>query len=341
MIAIYDERQALHEPLTRLAGGQLVSSPEKPERLEMLLAGLKAAGVPVIKPAEHGDEAIRAIHDADYLDFLEHGFAAWRKSPANGPELRASVHPNVYMNRKPLDLLGRAGYFQADASCVLVEGTWQAVRASANTAIDAMSRVLAGENRAYALCRPPGHHAYGDKAGGFCYLNNTAIAANLASQLGCRVAIIDVDVHHGNGTQTIFYDRADVLTVSVHGDPAFLYPYYAGYEDERGKGAGLGFNRNFPVPLFSDSGVYLAALAVGCDAVTAFAPDIVIIALGLDAAVSDPFACMGVNIEGFERMGAMLGGLRRKTLVVQEGGYPSGALPLLLTSFLRGLTDAD
>lgn len=106
-----------------------------------------------------------AVHDADYLDFLENGFAAWRENPANGPEMRSSVHPNIYMNRKPLDLLGRAGYFQTDASCVLVEGTWDAVKASANTAVDAMMRVLAGENRAYALCRPPGHHAYADKAG--------------------------------------------------------------------------------------------------------------------------------------------------------------------------------
>lgn len=336
MLAIFDERQYLHRPLTRIAGGVLKQSPEQPERITALLAGLETAGVALQPPREHALDAIAAMHDRDYLAFLRTGFEAWRAVPGNGPELRSSVHPSRHMGRLPQDLLGRAGFYQADASCVLVERTWEAVRASANTALDAMMRVIAGETAAYALCRPPGHHAYRDQAGGFCYLNNTAIAANWAASQGARVAIIDIDVHHGNGTQALFYDRQDVLTVSVHGDPAWLYPYYAGYADEAGIGPGEGFNLNLPVPLMSGSEVYLAAVARGCDAVRHFSPDIVIVALGLDASMDDPFACMAVDETGFRGMGEILGALSRPTLVVQEGGYPSPTLGLSLAAFLSG-----
>lgn len=336
MLAIFDERQCLHRPLTRVAGGILKPNPEQPERVTMLLEGLEAFGATVVAPEEHGPDAVQAIHDPDYLAFLQHGFDAWCRVPGNGPELRSSVHPNAYMNRRPDDLLGRAGYYQADSGCVLVEGTWEAVRASANTAIDAMLRVQSGEGMVYALCRPPGHHAYSDKAGGFCYLNNTAIAANLAATQGARVAVIDVDVHHGNGTQTIFYHRNDVLTVSVHGDPAHLYPYYAGYPDEIGENAGEGFNLNLPVPLMSGNEVYLEAVATACCTVRDFSPDIVVVALGLDASTDDPFACMAVDGDGFARMGALLGELRTRTLIVQEGGYPSASLARSLGAFLEG-----
>ncbi|OIS93671.1 histone deacetylase family protein [Brucella cytisi] len=338
MLAICDDRQFLHRPLTRLAGGRLASNPEQPGRIDLLKEGLAAIGVQPVAPMDHGLSPIADVHDDDYLDFLQNGFAEWKKSPANGPEMRASVHPTLEMNRKPVDILGRAGYFQADASCVLLDGSWDAIRASANTAVDAMVRVLEGKDKVYALCRPPGHHAYSGKAGGFCYLNNTAIAAELAARRGLRVAIIDVDVHHGNGTQSIFYARPDVLTLSVHGDPAHLYPYYAGYRDERGQGAGHGFNRNFPVPLLSDSDTYLAAIGCACDEALKFSPDVLVVALGLDASSDDPFACMNVDEDGFKRMGELLGRLDAKTLVVQEGGYPSPGLPSLLQSFLTGLT---
>ncbi|PSS60114.1 acetylpolyamine amidohydrolase [Ensifer sp. NM-2] len=338
MLAICDDRQAAHRPLTRLAGGGLAPNPEQPQRIELLKQGLSDCGIRLVSPTADSRDAIAAVHDADYLDFLENGFAEWKKSPANGPEMRASAHPTIRMNRKPIDILGRAGYFQADASCVLLDGTWEAVCASADTAVEGMTRVLNGENKAYSLCRPPGHHAYADKAGGFCYLNNTAIAAELAANQGLRIAIIDVDVHHGNGTQSIFYDRSDVMTLSVHGDPAHLYPYYSGYADEEGEGKGFGFNRNFPVPLLSDSEIYLAAVDRACETARKFSPDVLIVALGLDASSADPFACMNVDEDGFRRMGERLGKLCRKSLVVQEGGYPSPSLPGLLKSFLGGFT---
>ncbi|RVD33493.1 histone deacetylase family protein [Mesorhizobium sp. M4A.F.Ca.ET.020.02.1.1] len=336
MLAIFDERQLLHRPLTRIAGGELRPSPEQPERIAALLSGLEAAGIAVQPPHERSFEIIAAVHDRDYLTFLQTGFQAWRELPGAGPELRSSVHPSRHMSRLPRDLLGRAGFYQADASCVLVEGTWEAARASANTAVDAMTRVLEGERSAYALCRPPGHHAYRDQAGGFCYLNNTAIAANLAASQEARAAIVHVDVHHGNGTQALFYNRRDVLTVSVHGDPAHLYPYYAGYSDETGAGHGEGHNLNLPVPLMSGTEAYLAAVTKACEAVRQFSPDILIIALGLDASKDDPFACMAVDETGFRRMGEMLAALTCPTLIVQEGGYPSPTLGSSLAAFLGG-----
>ncbi|WP_432349016.1 histone deacetylase family protein (plasmid) [Shinella yambaruensis] len=338
MLAIHDERQALHRPLTRIAGGVLKPNLEVPERIALLREGLALAGIDVVAPAGDDEGLIRALHDAGYLDFLENGFAAWRAIPGNGPELRSSIHPNTYMNRRPDDLLGRAGFYQADAGCVLVEGTWQAARASALTALDAAARVLEGEGMVYALCRPPGHHAYRDKAGGFCYLNNSALAAERAVLAGRRVAILDIDVHHGNGTQTMFYDRGDVLTLSVHGDPAYLYPYYAGYADEAGTGAGAGRNRNFPLPLGSDGAAYRAAVRAACDEVRRFGADFLVLALGLDASVNDPFACMTVNDEDFARIAEDISDLRIPTVIVQEGGYVSPFLAGTLAAFLSGIS---
>nr|WP_280530966.1 histone deacetylase family protein [Shinella yambaruensis] len=337
-MAIHDERQALHRPLTRIAGGVLKPNLEVPERIALLREGLALAGIDVVAPAGDDEGLIRALHDVGYLDFLENGFAAWRAIPGNGPELRSSIHPNIYMNRRPDDLLGRAGFYQADAGCVLVEGTWQAARASALTALDAAARVLEGEGMIYALCRPPGHHAYRDKAGGFCYLNNSALAAERAVLAGRRVAILDIDVHHGNGTQTMFYDRGDVLTLSVHGDPAYLYPYYAGYADEAGTGAGVGRNRNFLLPLGSDGAAYRVAVRAACDEVRRFGADFLVLALGLDASVNDPFACMTVNDEDFARIAEDIADLRIPTVIVQEGGYVSPFLAGTLAAFLSGIS---
>ena len=338
MLAIYHERQASHRPLTRIAGGILKPNLEVPERIDLLREGLHKANVRIVPPASDDADQIHRLHDPDYLDFLENGFAAWRAVPGNGPELRSSIHPNIYMNRRPTDLLGRAGFYQADAGCVLVEGTWEAARASALTALDACGRVLEGESMVYALCRPPGHHAYRDKAGGFCYLNNSALAAERAVLAGRRVAILDIDVHHGNGTQAIFYDRSDVLTLSVHGDPAHLYPYYAGYADEIGTGEGEGRNRNFPLALGSDGATYAEAVRAACDDIRRFGADFLVLALGLDASVNDPFACMKVDDDCFRRLGEVVAKLGIPTVLVQEGGYVSPFLAGTLAAFLAGVS---
>lgn len=341
MKAFHHPDSALHRPLYRIAGGELRPTFETPARIDLLREGLAEAGVQPVRaavPEARWRAAVASLHDAGYVTFLEEGFAIWQAMPGTGPELRTSVHTSRHMTRLPQDFLGRAGYYQADSSAVLVAGTWAAASASAAVALAAADEVLtsAGRRLAYALCRPPGHHACTDQAGGFCYLNNAALAAQAAVDAGARVAILDLDVHHGNGTQQIFYRRDDVLTVSLHGDPAWLYPFHAGYADETGAGEGSGANLNLPLPLHSGLDRYRDALHTAVRRIRDHGAEVLVIALGLDAYRGDPFACMGLEREDFVRLGAACR-LGLPTVVVQEGGYPSPDLGGLLAAFLRGI----
>lgn len=336
MITYFHPDELGHHVRTRLQGGSLVEALETPGRLSALHDAAKACTDSVVQPGPADMGVIAEVHDRDYLKFLETGFAAWKERFPDSLELRPSLHPNAYMRRLPDDLLGRAGYYINDAASVLLEDSWEATIASAASALAAATKVLDGEVAAYALCRPPGHHAYRDMACGYCFLNNGAIAATLARRSVERVTILDVDVHHGNGTQTLFYDRPDVQTISVHADPRTTYPFYAGYADERGSGAGEGYNVNLPVKTGSGDDAYLAAIQTGINAAEAFAPDVVVLALGLDASEADPFACTKVTGDGFLRMGEMLGAMKRPTVIIQEGGYPSPVLGDNLIRFMSG-----
>jgi acetoin utilization deacetylase AcuC-like enzyme len=228
----------------------------------------------------------------------------------------------------------------ADTACPLTAASWPAIQASANTAVHAAELVMRGERAAYALCRPPGHHAYADMAGGFCYLNNTAIAAQHLRRQAARVAVVDVDLHHGNGTQGIFYARADVLTVSVHAETTNFYPFFWGYADEHGEGPGAGFNLNLPLALGSGDAAFLAALDAGLERVRAFKPEALVVALGLDAYEGDPLAGLAVSTDGFREIARRLSGLNLPTVLAQEGGYPSDDLGRNLASFLDGFESA-
>ncbi|WP_053086118.1 histone deacetylase family protein [Nitratireductor soli] len=336
MITVFHPDELGHHVRTRLLGGRLVEAVETPGRLSALLEAARTCTSAIVEPKPADIAVIAEIHDGDYLKFLETGFAAWKERFPDSIELRPSLHPNAYMRRLPDDLLGRAGYYINDAASVLLEDTWTASLASAASALDATQRVLDGEVAAYALCRPPGHHAYRDMACGYCFLNNTGIAAALARRSIDRVTILDVDVHHGNGTQSIFYDRADIQTVSVHADPKTTFPFYAGYADERGAGAGEGYNLNLPVAANSGDEAYLGAVEQAIAATRAYSPDLVVLALGLDASEADPFACMRVTSDGFSRMGEMLGAIGRPTVIIQEGGYPSPILGENLIRFMEG-----
>lgn len=341
MITCFHPAELGHHVRTRLYGGALVPALETPGRLAALVEAAKVCTDGFVEPGPADMDLIGEVHDRAYLDFLRTGFAAWKARFPHAVELRPSLHPNAYMRRLPDDLLGRAGYYIADAASVLLEDTWQATIASAASATDATAKVVSGAPAAYALCRPPGHHAYRDMACGYCFLNNAAIAATLARRTASRVTILDVDVHHGNGTQTIFYDRADVQTISIHADPQSTYPFYAGYADECGAGAGEGFNLNLPVTAGSGDDAYLAAVRAGIEAAEKFSPDILVLALGLDASEADPFACMKVTADGFARMGEMLGAMKRPTVIIQEGGYPSPVLGETLTRFMGGFRAAS
>lgn len=341
MITYFHPDELGHHVRTRLYGGRLVEALETPGRLSALHDAARICTDGMIEPASADMEVIAEVHDRDYLKFLETGFAAWKKRFPDSIELRPSLHPNAYMRRLPDDLLGRAGYYINDGASVLLEDTWSAALASAASALAATAKVLDGEVAAYALCRPPGHHAYRDMACGYCFLNNGAIAATLARRSAGRVTILDVDVHHGNGTQTLFYDRADVQTISIHADPRTTFPFYAGYADERGTGDGDGCNLNLPVDANSGDETYLAAVRAGIDAARGFSPDLVVLALGLDASEADPFACMKVTGDGFSRMGEMLGAMKKPTVIIQEGGYPSPSLGDNLIRFMNGFRAAS
>ncbi|HKX57295.1 MAG TPA: histone deacetylase family protein, partial [Xanthomonadales bacterium] len=247
-----------------------------------------------------------------------------------------NIHPDRRDGAYPASAVGQAGFHMLDTGCPISAETWNSALASAHTAVQGAALLLDEEDSAYALCRPPGHHAGRDFAAGFCYLNNSAIAAQeLVAEFG-RVAILDIDVHHGNGTQDIFYRRSDVLTVSLHADPERFYPFFWGHAAERGAGEGLGYNLNIPLPRGTGDKDYLAELDRALLRIESFAPGALVVALGLDAHESDPFQGLAISTEGFSKIAARIASLELPTLLVQEGGYLSADLGANLQSFLDG-----
>lgn len=340
MKAILDARQQRHDPQHFMVSGVLRPSPESPGRIERLRAGAEAAGCEVIAPRDVGMGPLAAVHSPEYLHFLRTIHARWQQIEGAGPEVVPNVHPMHRGDSYPASAVGQAGYHQADTACPIGADTWLAAYWSAQVAVNAADLIAAGEHAVYALCRPPGHHAFGDLAGGFCFLNNAAIAAERLRVAGLRPAILDVDVHHGNGTQGIFYARDDVLTVSIHADPAAFYPFFWGHAQERGTGRGLGFNFNLPLPRGTDDAAYLRALDSALERVADFGTDALVVALGLDAYEGDPFRGMAVTTAGFAGIGAAISRLGLPTLFVQEGGYLCDDLGRNLTAVLSGFQGA-
>ena len=317
---------------------------EVPARAESLLAGLGGLGIAAeVAPLPEAD-ALAAVHSRDYLEFLAGAAREWAALPEGGPEAVANIHPSPEMlahGARPGDgVIGRVGWFTADAACPIGPGTWEACLAAAGTALAAAAEASRG-GTAYALCRPPGHHAYAARAGGHCYINNAALAVQrLRSTGAARVAVIDIDSHHGNGTQGIFWEEGDVLTVSVHADPNRYYPWYVGHAEERGAGAGEGRNINLPLAFGSDDGVWLEAIGHAVEAARGFGAEALVVPLGFDASEDEPLAALKVTPDGFARAGAALAGLRLPTAITQEGGYNVELLGTLLARFLSGWGDA-
>ncbi|MEM7733300.1 MAG: histone deacetylase family protein [Pseudomonadota bacterium] len=337
MQAFLDERQRLHAPKNFMSAGRLRLSPEDPYRVDILKSGAMAAGCAFAAPEDAGMAPIEAVHDAAYMTFLQTIHARWQELPGAADEVIPNVHPRARGDGYPSGAVGQAGFHQADTACPISAHTWGSAYWSAQTAIAATRAVLGGAPAAYALCRPPGHHAYADQAGGFCFLNNSAIAAQHLLEAGRRPAILDVDVHHGNGTQGIFYTRGDVLTVSIHADPTAFYPFFWGYAGEIGDGDGTGGNLNLPLAMGSGTDEMLAALDKSFEAIRAFRADVIVVALGLDAHEADPFQALKVTTPGFERMAQAVAGQGLSLVCVQEGGYVSNALGEAATAFLGGL----
>ena len=337
----YSERHQLHDPQFFLVRGQPQRSAEQPERATRLLAALDRRRGDIHAPTDFGPGPRAAIHTPAYLDFLETAHGAWQALGNSSAEVLPNMHPLPGQPvTYPEGIVGRAGYHMADTACPIGAGTWAAATQAAHTAVQAAQWVMDGERASYALCRPPGHHAYADRAGGFCFLNNSAIAAEFLRARHGRVAILDVDVHHGNGTQGIFYHRRDVLTVSLHADPRAFYPFFVGYGHERGEGDGLGYNLNVPLPYGTGDADYIAALRPALRQIAAFAPGALVVALGLDAYEGDPLKGLAITTPGFAAIGAEIARLGLPTVFVQEGGYLSAELGQNLVSALDGFEGA-
>ncbi|MFN4144121.1 histone deacetylase family protein [Aestuariivirga sp.] len=334
MKAVFSAVQLGHAPSWFLSKGHLVDYPESPERARALLEGARQSGAQICAARRFDDEVISTVHNYRYLAFLKSAFEEWSKIDGAAPELMASLRPLAPTLHPSEHIMAKAGRFLMDFSCAITEKTWPSAKASAMTALTAADMCLKGEGLVYALCRPPGHHAYAQRAGGFCYLNNTALAAQQLRSAQERVAILDIDVHHGNGTQAIFYSRADVLTVSIHATPDAYYPYYWGGARELGEGEGRGFNLNLPLEVGSGDDAWLKALDEALKKIQSFRPQALVVALGLDAHEADPLRGGKVTQAGFARMAERIAALSLPTVIVQEGGYLTEHLSDNLAMFL-------
>jgi len=344
MKVFYSDIQTRHSPAYFLVNGVQKPSPEVPDRAEALVSAARDAGHEVADPADHGPGPMAAVHTPEYLRFLRTIHERWRRIEGASEEVIPNIHPTRRDIRYPSSAAAHAGYHMADTACPISASSWESIYWSANSAASAADHVRATGDTAYALCRPPGHHAFKDLAGGFCFVNNSAVAAQRLRGAWDRVAIVDVDLHHGNGTQDIFYARPDVLTLSIHADPDRFYPFFWGHADERGEGPGLGYNLNLPIPRGSGDDVFLATLEQGLEQVDAFAPQAVVVALGLDAFEGDPFGGLAVTTAGFGKTAALVARFCRRhgapAVLVQEGGYLCPELGANLVSFLKGFTAA-
>jgi acetoin utilization deacetylase AcuC-like enzyme len=345
MQVVYAPSHAGHVPQSYAVDGNWKAAPEVPARVDAILEALRAAGghtfgTPTVDPLA----AIRATHDGKMLDYLRTVFDFW-KSEFPGIDLL----PDTFVPRHhghatlPARLPSQAGYWCFDMAAPITAGTWQAALASAGCAVTAADMVLRshGNSRvAYALCRPPGHHAGRDYFGGFCYLNNVAIAAHylLARSVAGKLAILDVDYHHGNGTQDIFYENPLVLTASLHADPNTMYPYFWGHADERGRDAGAGTAFNVPLPRGSNSDVWFEALEACLHKIRDFSPSMLLVSLGVDTHESDPISDFKLGLGDFGHIGRMIAGLKLPTVFVQEGGYNLEHLGSCVARVLGGFT---
>ena len=337
MKIFYSEKHRKHEPPFEIFdGGLRMPYLENPDRMDRILHALGDVDwADVLEPSDFGLAPILAVHDRDYLDFLA---SAWTDWLATHPKDPSTLLPATFALRRqppiPKSLLGRAGYYIMDLSACIVEGTYSAALGSTNCALSAAQVVAAeGEQSAFALCRPPGHHAGKDYAGGYCFINNAAVAANWLSSTG-RTAVLDVDYHCGNGTQDIFYGRDDVLTISIHADPDFEYPSYIGYADERGEGKGFGFHHNFPLPRDTDDGAYLQTLDQALSLIREFEPAFLVVSAGMDIYADDPLGTIKVTTDGIGSIAKEITSLELPTVIVMEGGYNNDALGRNILAFL-------
>jgi acetoin utilization deacetylase AcuC-like enzyme len=338
VITVFSPDHVLRNPRTELSGGQLVRPYESAARAQIVLERVRELGLgDVIEPKPFGLEPLLRVHDAQYLEFLSTAWTEWLAA-----ENRGEAIPDVWPSRRmrpqrPNSITGKLGYYAMAAETSISAGTWEAARAAADAALTGAELLRSGARSAFALCRPPGHHAARDLFGGYCFINNAAAAAqHLRDGGSARVAILDVDFHHGNGTQDIFYDRDDVLFVSLHADPRDDFPYFSGYADETGSDAGSGFTLNIPLPTGTSFANWQDALRVALSRIKAFRADALIVSLGVDTYVNDPISSFQLSSPDFATYGGMIGDLGLPTLFVLEGGYAVEEIGINVVNVLTG-----
>ncbi|MGB9739483.1 histone deacetylase family protein [Chloroflexus sp.] len=338
----------LHHPPFEILDGRRVAYFETPQRISIILNALVTAGFPspiAVPPATLAD--LQTVHTADYLAYLAHAYERWQAAGLTAPVL-PSAWPLPGLRLRSDCPQAAAGRYTFDLSAPIMEGTFAAACSAAGAALAGADALLQGERFAYALCRPPGHHAAANMAGGYCFLNNAALAADRLARSHTggdttwalrapTVAVLDIDYHHGNGTQSIFYARNDVLTVSLHADPAYEYPYYLGYVDERGTGAGEGYNLNIPLPHGIDDAGYLATLDQALQAIADYGPRYLVVSAGFDTFHADPLGHFALTTAAYRSIGMAIARLHLPTLIVQEGGYAIDALGANVVALLTGV----
>jgi acetoin utilization deacetylase AcuC-like enzyme len=344
MKTIYSPRHAGHAGNVELMTGKIVPAFEMPSRAEYIRSRAEEVGLgPILPPEEFGLDTARRVHDPAYVDFMPTVWERWTAAGFGGTALpytwptrglRGDVVPDV--------IEAQLGYYSFDAGAGFVEGTWDAIKSSHDVALTAASLVSGGERSAFALCRPPGHHAGRAFMGGYCYLNNASITAQWLLDNGAnKVSILDVDYHHGNGTQEIFYARGDVQVLNLHGDPKMEYPYFLGYADERGEGEGEGFNHNYPLPWGTGWDGWGAALVDACLKLVAYGPDVVVVSLGVDTFERDPISKFKLVTEDYPKIGRRIEALGLPTLFVMEGGYAVEEIGVNAVGVLTGFEEGN
>jgi acetoin utilization deacetylase AcuC-like enzyme len=342
MRTIYSDKHRRQHARHELTDGALVAPYENPARADAILAALRESGLCAAPDAPQSLAAqwLTRVHDDDYVAFLRDAWQAWRAVHGDRDALPLCWPTRTFRQVVPTAIDGKLGYYAFDAGTPITAGTWDAAVTAADVALTAALEVARGTPAAFALGRPPGHHAAADQFGGYCFLNNAALAATLLRDHGCaRVVVVDVDYHHGNGTQAIFYDRSDVLFVSIHADPREEFPFFLGHADELGAGEGEGFTLNLPLPLGTrwDTG-YAEALDTACTRIAGFDPDAVVVSLGVDTYEADPISHFRLNAADFPRIGERLAQLARPTVFVMEGGYAIDALGRNVVGVLQGFS---
>jgi len=335
MLVFHSPDAVRHDPHRFFRRGVVMPHPESVERYLTLRDAAEKAGHQLVEASDHGLAPLAAVHDQGYLDFLRD---AWSMGIATDPDLEEIMTTQFArgaIKRRPSGFLGLVSYHSADTSTAIREGSWAASYGAAQAALSAAD-ALETARVTYALSRPPGHHAGHDHSSGFCFLNNAAIAAHHLSQKHGKVAILDVDVHHGDGTQALFYRRSDILTVSLHAATDNYFPYFTGYADEAGAGEGEGYNLNLPLAHGSGDDIYIDAIRRGLDRIAGHDAGALIVSLGLDAADADPVGVLNVTSDGFRRAAEVIAQVDMPVLLVQEGGYPCEALGRNLDAFLSG-----